>query len=375
MITLLVTVLLCLCAHTSTGATIKKAADCTTYPCLIFEDNFNYFDLDVWEHEITAGGGGNWEFQYYSNNRSNSYTRGGILYIKPTLTSDKYNEAFITSGTLDLWGSTPASVCTGNAFYGCLRAGNPVNVINPVQSARLRSTRSFDVRYGRIEVMARMPKGDWIWPAIWMMGTREAYGGWPASGEIDIVESRGNRVLTDEFGTHKGCNSAGQTMHWGPFFPYNAYDRTTGERAGTFGDGFHRYGVEWDANSIRLLIDDNVVVNAAPGPGGFWELGNFGLPIESNPWRYSSNPRMAPFDQPFYFLLNVAVGGTNGFFPDNWINQPYPKPWGNPTETAFRDFWNARGLWHPTWNPTTNNGEDAAMAIEYIRVWKQQPDP
>lgn len=379
MVARLVLALLCLtlafASKTPDSPKIKNAADCSTYPCLIFDENFDDFDLDVWEHEITAGGGGNWEFQYYTNNRSNSYTRGGILYIKPTLTSDKYGEGFITSGTLNLWGSTPASLCTGHAYWGCERVGNPVNVVNPVQSARLRSTHSFDVRYGRIEISAKMPVGDWIWPAIWMMPTREPYGGWPASGEIDIVESRGNRFLTDNFGAHKGVNAAGQTLHWGPFFPYNGYLRTTGERQGNFGDAFHRYQVEWDANSIRLLIDDNVVTTATPPAGGFWELGNFGLPIESNPWRYSKNQRMAPFDQPFYFLLNVAVGGTNGYFPDNWVNLPYAKPWSNPTETAFRDFWNARGNWYPTWNPSVSNGEGAAMQIQYIRVWKTQPDP
>jgi len=371
----LLSVTLTLALKKSDSPKIKKADDCTSYPCLVFDENFNDLDLDVWEHEITMGGGGNWEFQYYTNNRSNSYTRGGTLYIKPTLTSDKYGEGFVESGTINLWGSTPASVCTGNAYYGCERVGNPTNVLNPVQSARLRSVHSFDIKYGRIEVMAKMPVGDWIWPAIWMMATREPYGGWPASGEIDLVESRGNRFLTDTQGAHKGCNAAGQTMHWGPYFPYNGYDRTTGERQANYGDAFHRYQAEWDANSIRLSIDDVVVVNVNPPAGGFWELGNFGLPPESNPWRYARNQRMAPFDQPFYFILNVAVGGTNGYFPDNWVNVPYAKPWSNPTGTAFRDFWNARGNWHPTWNPTGNNGEDAALQIQYIRAWKLQPDP
>jgi beta-glucanase (GH16 family) len=354
---------------------VRKAADCQTYPCLIFEDNFDYLNLDTWEHEMTAGGGGNWEFQYYTNNRTNSYAKDGKLFIKPTLTSDKFGEAFLTSGTLDIWGSTPASVCTGNSYYGCLRSGNPSNLINPIQSARLRSVHSFNVRYGKIEVSAKMPTGDWIWPAIWMMPKREGYGGWPASGEIDIVESRGNPDLVNEQGQHKGVNSAGATMHWGPYFPRNGYEQTAGERNSNFGAVFHKYGVEWNANSIRLLIDDEVVVNVNPPAGGFWEMGNFGLPAESNPWRYAQNKIMAPFDQEFYFLLNVAVGGTNGFFPDSWTNRPYPKPWTNPSGTAFRDFWNARNSWYPTWNPTASDGEDAAMQIEYIRVWKVQPDP
>jgi len=357
------------------SAFIRDPATCTAYPCLIFEDNFDTFDMDAWEHEITAGGGGNWEFQYYTNNRTNSYTKGGNLYIKPTLTSDKFDEGFLTSGTLDLWGSTPASVCTGNSFYGCMRSGNPANLINPVQSARLRSVHSFNFKYGRVEARAKMPTGDWIWPAIWMLPKREPYGAWPASGEIDLVESRGNLDLVDELGQQKGVNSAGATMHWGPYFPKNGYQQTHGERNNNYGAAFHLYGTEWDSTSIRLLIDGDIVVNVNPPAGGFWEMGNFGVPPESNPWQHSTNPRMAPFDAEFYFLLNVAVGGTNGFFPDTWTNRPYPKPWTNPSGTAFREFWDARNNWYPTWNPNGNQGEDAAMQIDYIRVWKDRPDP
>jgi hypothetical protein len=355
---------------------IRAPETCTTYPCLIFEDNFDSFNLNCWEHELTMGGGGNWEFQYYTNNRTNSYTKGGNLYIKPTLTEDKYGPGFVTSGTIDLWGSTVASECTGNAFYGCMRGGNPDNLLNPIQSARLRTTRSFGTRYGRVEVRARMPRGDWIWPAIWMMPTREGYGGWPASGEIDIVESRGNNDYVDAGNVQKGHFSAGQTLHWGPFWPYNGFELTTGERQGSFGTDFHIYGLNWDANNLLLTTDGQVVVNAAPpADGGFWAKGNFNLPIVSNPWRWSTNQRMAPFDQEFYFIVNVAVGGTNGFFPDNWTNRPTPKPWNNQSGTAFRDFWNARGNWLPTWNQGVDEGESAAMVIDYIRVWKDGPDP
>nr|XP_006815539.1 PREDICTED: beta-1,3-glucan-binding protein-like [Saccoglossus kowalevskii] len=122
---------------------------------------------------MTAGGGGNWEFQYYTNNRSNSYVRDGILYIKPTLTADLYGESYLYNGRLDLWGASPADICTGNAWYGCERIGTTNDILNPIQSARLRTVFT-----------------------IWMLPQRNPYGGWPASGEIDIVESRGNVNLT-----------------------------------------------------------------------------------------------------------------------------------------------------------------------------------
>lgn len=74
---------------------------------LIFEDNFDVLDFDTWQHEITMGSG-NWEFQWYTNNRSNSYTEQGVLYIRPTLTSKDFGETFLTTGTLSLHGGTPA---------------------------------------------------------------------------------------------------------------------------------------------------------------------------------------------------------------------------------------------------------------------------
>lgn len=64
----------------------------------------------------------------------------------------------------NLQGGSPADLCTGNNYWGCERAGNPTNLVNPIQSARLRTVNSFAFKYGKIEVIAQMPKGDWLWP-------------------------------------------------------------------------------------------------------------------------------------------------------------------------------------------------------------------
>ena len=98
----------------------------------------------------------------------------------------------INGGQLDLFGGSPADKCTSGAFYGCTRSSDGTHIINPIQSARIRTAETFNFKYGRVEVRAQLPKGDWIWPAIWMLPTHQQYGVWPASGEIDIVESRGN---------------------------------------------------------------------------------------------------------------------------------------------------------------------------------------
>ena len=208
-----------------------------------------------------------------------------------------------------------------------------------------------------------MPKGDWLWPAIWMLPQFEEYGGWPASGEIDLVESRGNLDLRDESGNLMGHQHAGQTMHWGPFFPYNGYERTSGWRNDDFADSFHLYQLEWTETSIRMSIDDEETFSVVPDEGGFFRYGGWEDSGVANPWEGASV--MAPFDKKFYFLLNVAVGGTNGFFPDEWTNANGNKPWLNTSPAASTDFWNARGDWLQTWQ-----GEESAMAVDYIRVWE-----
>jgi hypothetical protein len=82
--------------------------------------------MDTWQHEIFAGGGGNGEFQYYTNYTHNSFTKEGVLHLQPTLTSDMYNEAWLSQGILDL-----GSYCTNDFNYGCYRSAPDSGYINP----------------------------------------------------------------------------------------------------------------------------------------------------------------------------------------------------------------------------------------------------
>ena len=107
---------------------------------------------------------------------------------------------------------SPAELCTGPSFYGCERsAAASGNVINPIRSARLRTVKSFNFKFGRVEIKAKLPKGDWLWPAVWLLPTNNEFGPWPASGEIDILESRGN----DPSYPVGGHDTFGSTLHWG----------------------------------------------------------------------------------------------------------------------------------------------------------------
>jgi len=329
---------------------------------LIWEDQFNKLDFSKWQHEITMGGGGNWEFEWYTNNRTNSFVQDGILYIQPTLTVENIGERTLREGDMNIWGGKFASECTSNAFYGCERnAGGSGNVINPIQSARLRTAGKFSFKYGKIEVVAQLPKGDFIWPAIWMLPSVEAYGGWPASGEIDIMESRGNDASCEAGGNNK----FGSTLHWGPAWDANGYQQTTKQYtySGSLADGFHTYGLIWSKDRIMTYIDtpDNVVLDVDTSTESFWRRG--GWSNRDNPWAHESDTN-APFNQAFYLILNVAVGGTNGYFPDGQCG----KTWSNADPKAVNAFYASTNTWYKTWNyPATNQ---AALKIDSIRVWE-----
>ncbi|OMJ79348.1 hypothetical protein SteCoe_20641 [Stentor coeruleus] len=329
---------------------------------LIFEENFNQLDLSRWKHELTLAGGGNWEFEWYVNNRSNSYTKNGSLYIMPTMTEDAIGTTTMQTGEINIWGGSPADECTGNYFYGCDRnAAGSGNYNNPIRSARIRTAESFSFKYGRVEVRAQLPKGDWLWPAIWMLPKYNWYGNWPASGEIDIMESRGNSPNYNAGGN----NQFASTLHWGPDWADNRYEMTHSvyNNPTSLGDDYHIYGLYWNSDKLFTYIDDpsNVVLNVDFTTQSFWQKGNFPS-VFSNPW--VGEPNSAPFNQEFFFTINLAVGGTNGYFPDGVGN----KPWSDSDPHCINSFWNNRGSWLPTWN-----GEDAALKVDYIKVWSFDP--
>lgn len=91
-------------------------------------------------------------------------------------------------------------------------------------SGKVTTVKTHKIRFGRVEVKAKLPKGNWLWPAIWMMPVYNEYGEWPASGEIDIMESRGNVNYPKENGG--GVESFSSTMHWGPDFYRNQFLKT-----------------------------------------------------------------------------------------------------------------------------------------------------
>lgn len=144
--------------------------------------------------------------------------------------------------------------CTASGDNGCERTGNAKTIINPIQSARIKTQHSFQFKYGTVEVIARNPRGDWLWPAIWLLPATNFYGVWPVGGEIDIMESRGNPSLMEGH-TNIGADHFGTTLHWGPKTCGHSQDAWRKahfevENRNGFDSGLHTYKMDWNTSKF-----------------------------------------------------------------------------------------------------------------------------
>jgi len=255
---------------------------------LVWQDEFSgdSIDLTKWDFETNCWGGGNNEQQCYTDRAENAFIRDGrlVIHAQP--------EEF----------TGPADILPID--YD----GSPVPTTTlPYTSARLRTLNKGDFTYGRIEVRAKLPGGQGIWPAIWMLPTDWVYGAWAASGEIDIMEAvnLGEEPVKKVHGT----------LHYGKEWPANSSSGASFE----FTDSdpttdFHTYAIEWAAGEIRWFVDD---VHYATQRESGW----FSQAKDADGELYNV-PGAAPFDQRFHLLLNVAVGGNWPGNPNS--NTPFP---------------------------------------------------
>lgn len=225
---------------------------------LVWSDEFDAPDgsgpnPDKWSFVTGGGGWGNAERQVYTDRQENAVIEDGALLIC-------------------------AQENAGGFRY---------------TSARLKTQNKGDWTYGRFEVRARMPYGQGIWPAIWMLPSHSEYGGWPTGGEIDIIEMLGQDP-TRAYGT----------LHYGTPHTHSGHDYTlrTGE---TFADNYHVFALEWEPGEIRWYVD--------------------GYHYQTQSEWFTSQPDAAypaPFDRPFHLILNVAVGGRWPGYPDETTEFP-----------------------------------------------------
>jgi len=162
--------------------------------CLVLEDNFDSLDPNTWNHEIDLGGFGNNQFDMATDAPANSFVKDNQLYISPSLTADLVGYSQILDGTMyNLTGCTNtiidphtnASIPNPEAC-GVRSNSTTGTMIPPIMSARLNTKGKYSIAYGKVTVRAKLPRGDWLWPAIWMLPEDDAYGEWPMSGEIDV---------------------------------------------------------------------------------------------------------------------------------------------------------------------------------------------
>ena len=221
-------------------------------------------DSSIWSYDIGTGqnGWGNSELQYYTDRTENVTVNNGYLII----TANKEN------------------------FEGAAYT-----------SARLLTKDKFEQKYGRFEARIRLPYGQGIWPAFWMLGANSDTAIWPQCGEIDIMENRGQQPTLITGSIHGPGYSAGESIS-------KEYDLVNDR----FDTGFHIFGIEWGPDYINFYVDDVLYNQITP---------------EDAPGEWV-------FDQPFYILMNVAVGG-------NFVGPPN-------SETKFPQ----------------------SMLVDYVRVYK-----
>lgn len=268
---------------------------------LVWDDEFSGNSVDTAKWKFDEGnwgvsddgspyeGWGNNEKQNYISGDNNVAVKDGELIItaKKEQTSDKY--------------------------------GGPYEYT----SAKLKTKGLFDKKYGKFDIRAKLPEGKGLWPAIWMLPAKEEYGGWAASGEIDIMEAWGSKT-----------NTVRGTLHFGKAYPNNTNSGKNSDQDAAFKakypnfniTDYHVYSLEWEPGEFRWYID-----------GQMYHKTNDWYSIGANQPDKFAFP--APFDKPYYLMLNLAVGG-------NWDGDPN-------AETPF----------------------PSSMAVDYVRVYEKTGEP
>jgi len=218
---------------------------------LVWSDEFNGAreappDPSKWTYDLGGGGWGNQELETYTKNVENIFQDGhGHLIIR--------------------------AVKNESGGY---------------TSARIKTQDKFTVKYGKIEARIKIPHGQGMWPAFWMLGDNISSAGWSKCGEIDVMENIGKEPSM----IHGTVHGPGYSGKGGISSPYSL------PGGAAISDDFHVYGVEWSADSIQFLFDDHPYATVTPAS----------LP-KGTVWVY---------DHPFFLLLNLAVGGAWPGNPD-----------------------------------------------------------
>nr|MCU0430297.1 family 16 glycosylhydrolase [Cytophagaceae bacterium] len=212
---------------------------------IVWQDEFNGSAVDntKWNFSTGGGGWGNFELQTYTNSSNNVRIENGRLVIEAINSNGNYT------------------------------------------SARLNTRGKFDRRYGKFEIRAKLPTGTGLWPAFWLLP--ETTVGWPMSGEIDIMENRGDQPNVNHGTLHYGAGGSDALRR----FDGTSYTLPSGN----FADSYHTFSVEWEYGVIRWYVDGNLYKTETRSPNSLSQ-GTTG-----DPWPWDSYN--------YYLIVNLAVGG------------------------------------------------------------------
>ncbi|KAL7413331.1 concanavalin A-like lectin/glucanase domain-containing protein [Mrakia frigida] len=338
-----------------------------SYCQVLSEDFSNGVDTNFWQKEVVMGGTNVDDFTWFTDSDTNIFTSDNKLHLLPTFTSDSEGDDLTAS--VDL-----GDACTSDSQEDCSASGNDDEIIPPIQSGMISTRGKVGIKYGRVEIRAKMPTGDWLWPRISLVPLDNVYGSYPASGQIDIFLTRGNiaKKRTDQFNNEM---SAG--LHFGPDPTTDRFSLAQGIYKLYrlfFNDQFYTFGVDWNEDQVFIWINTRVrkVLNLNFQKQTFFQRGKFPAAFSNgslinDPWALSETPFIAPFDQTFYLRMSVAAGGTDGFWSDD-----LSKPWKNENRrgVAQKSFWEKRDDWFPSW-PSGDSINDRAVIVDSVKMWQK----
>ena len=246
---------------------------------LVFSDEFTGTTLDdsKWHAYQDCWGGNNKERECYTRRADNVSVHDGVLDLTARFET-----------------ATGPSLSEDTRIPGV----EPPPATKPFTSGKVSTKGKFTLTYGRVEVRAKSPVGQGVWPAIWMLPEQDLYGPWPGSGEIDIMEAVNLGVKCGScFGGIE--NNIYGTIHYGSNMHHQWQQKAFKLPKGSEGD-WHTYRVDWSPDSIDWFVDDQKYYGV--------KLANWRDTLQKGTTPVASL-RKAPFDRPFHLILNLAIGG------------------------------------------------------------------
>ncbi|KAL3274974.1 hypothetical protein HHI36_019749 [Cryptolaemus montrouzieri] len=282
----------------------------------------NFIDENKWKRAHFIAAEPDFEFCSYQKRNDTSYIKDGKLIIQPiAITKDEE-----VLGVLDL-----RNGCTSHRESDCYTYEDSGFILPPVISAKMKTNRNF--KYGKVEVKAKLPGGDWIYPEIYLESASLPIR------RVWIAYARGNERLIGNGGEDLG----GSLLFGGPIFNFSEPERSkylsSKKSNETFSNSFHIYSIVWEPTKLSLFVDDVL----------YGEI---------------KNDIASLLNEPMHLVLGVGVGGIMDF-PDFYVSSNNKrKPWINFERLSMKKFFRARQDWMPTWNEGKSS-----LIVEYAKIW------